>query len=108
MPLKQALRYLKRIFGATAIIGRTGGDEFNVLAFPENKKNAEKHILELKQACVDELNANSDKPYRIDLSMGICEFKCSEIDDLQSVIELADDKLYAVKRARTYDPYKQQ
>ena len=33
--------------------------------------------------------------------------KCSEIDDLQSVIELADDKLYAVKRARTYDPYKQ-
>ena len=73
MPLKQALRYLKRIFGATAIIGRTGGDEFNILAFPENKKNAEKHILELKQACVDELNANSDKPYRIDLSMGICE-----------------------------------
>ena len=71
--LKASAAILKKIFGATAIIGRTGGDEFNILAFPENKKNAEKHILELKQACVDELNANSDKPYRIDLSMGICE-----------------------------------
>ncbi|WP_028510720.1 GGDEF domain-containing protein [Ruminococcus sp. NK3A76] len=106
--LKASASILKKIFGPSAVIGRTGGDEFNILAFPEDGKKAEKHILELKQAYVEELNESSDKPYRIDLSMGICEFDCSDTQDLQSVIELADDKLYAVKRARTYDPYKQE
>ena len=61
---------------------------------------------EKKQKFVDELNAKSGKPYRIDLSMGMCEFCCADVDDLTSVIKSADNKLYEVKRQRKYNPYK--
>ncbi|MCR5816131.1 MAG: GGDEF domain-containing protein [Ruminococcus sp.] len=104
--LKASAALLKRIFRSTDIIGRTGGDEFNILAILGNERNIEQRILARKQKFVDELNAKSGKPYRIDLSMGMCEFCCADVDDLTSVIKSADNKLYEVKRQRKYNPYK--
>lgn len=104
--LKASAVLLEKIFGSDSIIGRTGGDEFNVLAMLGGEADIEQKILSRKQEYVDELNASSGKPYRIDLSMGIYEFCCSDIESLSDAVERADEKLYDVKRARKYDPYK--
>lgn len=102
--LRASADILRKLFRSTDIIARTGGDEFNIMAVV-SEPEFEKRILERKRTCVEALNSTAGKPYRIDLSMGICEFKCSDIDDLSTVIEQADNKLYQVKRARTYNPY---
>lgn len=106
--LKASAELLKKIFRSSDVIGRTGGDEFNILALVGDDPDIEGKIIERKKQFVSQLNSDSGKPYRIDLSMGICKFKCSEITDLSSVIEQADSKLYEVKRHREYnDPYKE-
>ncbi|MBR1752076.1 MAG: GGDEF domain-containing protein [Ruminococcus sp.] len=102
--LRASADILRHIFRSTDIIGRTGGDEFNVLAIV-NEPGLEEKILARKKACVDEVNATSGKPYRIDLSMGIYQFECSKLDDLSDAIKQADNRLYEVKRLRTYNPY---
>ncbi|MBR6336407.1 MAG: GGDEF domain-containing protein, partial [Ruminococcus sp.] len=103
--LKASADILRRIFRSTDIIGRTGGDEFNILALVGNEENIEQKILDRKKKFVEELNAKANKPYRIDLSMGICEFNCKDADDLSVITKTADNKLYEVKRVRKYNPY---
>lgn len=102
--LRAAADVLRKLFRSTDIIGRTGGDEFNIMAVV-NEPDFEDRIIKRKNACVEALNINAKKPYRIDISMGICEFRCSEIIDLPAVIEQADNALYKVKRSRRYNPY---
>ena len=103
--LRASAALLKKIFRSTDIIGRTGGDEFNILAIVSDDSGIESKIIERKQKFAAALNQECGKPYRIDLSMGICCFKCSETTDLNTVIEQADNKLYEVKRRRSYNPY---
>ena len=45
-------------------------------------------------------NQMAQKPYRIEMSIGICEVACSKDLDIEKVLEQADKKLYIEKKAK--------
>ena len=45
----------------------------------------------------NEINANSGKPYYINMSLGICEFKCMPDVDIKKMLDIADEQLYIEK-----------
>ena len=102
--LRASADVLRHIFRSTDIIGRTGGDEYNILAIV-SEPGLEEKILERKRSIIEQVNLESGKPYRIDLSMGIYQCRCSELGDLSEAIKQADNRLYEVKKVRKYNPY---
>ena len=102
--LRASADVLRHIFRSTDIIGRTGGDEYNILAIV-SEPGLEEKILERKRSFIEQVNHESGKPYRIDLSMGIYQCRCSELGDLSEAIKQADNRLYEVKKVRKYNPY---
>ena len=77
--------------------GRIGGDEFIAFTIVDEpnlilnfKKNLEREL--------EKLNSNKDKPYYIDLSVGIKELICYPNMDLKDILKEADDVLYEDKR----------
>lgn len=82
-----------------AVVSRFGGDEFVIFAHIK----AEEDIGALTQAIrmeTDDFNSRSAKPYRVDMSMGICQVTCSVDIDIYAALAEADRKLYRDKRAR--------
>ena len=45
-------------------------------------------------------NQMVQKPYRIEMSIGICEVACTKDLDIEEVLEQADKKLYIEKKAK--------
>jgi PleD family two-component response regulator len=45
-----------------------------------------------------QINSTSDKPYNVNISIGICEFICSTETDLTAIMNEADKLLYENKR----------
>lgn len=94
--LREIAAVLKETFRSTDIIGRLGGDEFVVFAIV-GVENCESVIKKRIAEIVKRHNENAGKPYPIDMSTGIYEFECSPNVDIYSVLDLADEKLYAEK-----------
>ena len=56
-------------------------------------------LRRIRQA-TDEYNRTSDKPYYVELSIGMIPFRCTEAPDIQGLIRNADSHLYEAKRNR--------
>lgn len=97
--LKAIANSLTKIFDKDAIIARMSGDEFAVLAFRDSYPDAES-LSKQKDKVFDELNYEVSKPYKICISMGIYECKCTNSYDLKEAIDKADGLLYAIKAKR--------
>ena len=78
------------------IIGRIGGDEFVAFALLNSQQSADLIANRIHKRLAD-INANSDKPYYIEASIGIVDFICHTDLDIQTLIKQADDALYENK-----------
>jgi diguanylate cyclase (GGDEF)-like protein len=97
--IKQAANRLLECLPGNSIIARIGGDEFVSLVLSDAVSFRDSVFDKLKEAG-DTFNAKSEKPYYIDLSVGILEFFCSPQIDLNEIIQQADELLYQAKAKR--------
>lgn len=97
--LREIGSILKEAFRNTDVISRFGGDEFvafALLGIPNYEKIMKHRISEI----TERHNQVVQKPYRIEMSIGICEVTCSKDLDIEKVLEQADKKLYIEKKAK--------
>lgn len=94
--LKMIANILKETF-PDGIVGRLGGDEFVAFALTDYSKSTSvirKKIAELTK----EYNDGNDKPYYVSMSVGICEFVCTQTVEIQDIMDKADVDLYIEKK----------
>ncbi len=95
--LRNIANILVNSFRPDDIIGRIGGDEFVSFAFVDNPDfitDVQNRIKELSH----ELNESCDKPYYIEMSVGISEFTCDFNIKIEDLLSQADNALYLNKR----------
>ncbi|MCE5342818.1 MAG: GGDEF domain-containing protein [Eubacteriales bacterium] len=91
---------LKNIAGENDLIGRIGGDEF-VGLFITDDPDFDTHFLQRFQAEAERYNLNAEKPYWLDVSIGLAHYVCRQGLEVSSVLAAADQYLYAAKRNRS-------
>ncbi len=81
------------------VSARMGGDEFAMFTILDEGETADDvlHSIEAFQA---EYNETSKQPYRLEMSIGYCEFICSPSVSLTSQLTLADKRQYENKELR--------
>jgi diguanylate cyclase (GGDEF)-like protein len=90
---------LREGFRESDVIGRVGGDEFAVLAVSRDK-GTDEALLSRFLAHVDAMNASDTLPVELSASVGIASWsKDFGKPDLQSLIRVADERMYEMKRA---------
>lgn len=95
--IKSIAKILTESFDPDDIIGRIGGDEFVAFAFlddPQRPTAIRNMIAKLSK----ELNDTCNKPYYIDISLGISTFTCSPMLNIEEVLHNADEALYENKK----------
>lgn len=90
---------LREILPADAITARIGGDEFISLVFSE-KEDFKRAAMEDLRVVSERFNRLSKKPYFVEISIGIYEFRCSQDTDLNELIQKSDELLYQAKVRR--------
>lgn len=97
--LRECAAILNDAFRHTDIIGRFGGDEFVACAIVG--KSMSEEVIKLRiEEITKRHNKESDKPYPIEMSVGLQEFLCDIDEDIYAILEKADEKLYAEKKSR--------
>ncbi len=94
--LQTAGEYLHNSLPENAVVGRIGGDEF--AAFVVSEK--EDFILYAKKALKEyseRFNRNSDKPYYIEMSMGIYKCSINKSLSITALLDKSDALLYEEK-----------
>lgn len=102
----QAVRLVKNCIRANDIFARIGGDEFVVAALSKEIPAIEKLVKNIKQAAKT-FNESSDKPYNVEMSIGIHFFSTSEPVSIAHVLDMADEALYEDKRKKNPTAVKQ-
>lgn len=90
---------LRETFRASDLIARVGGDEFCVLFAAESYHTAKIALTRLKNA-VDEANTQEGRPFSLSFSAGVAMFDPEDPCTLDQLIALADQQMYARKRAK--------
>ena len=67
-----------------------------MLGIPNYEKIMKHRISEI----TERHNQMVQKPYRIEMSIGICEVSCSKDLNIEEILEQADKKLYIEKKAK--------
>ena len=75
---------------------RLGGDEFLIVFSGIDAMEAEKVWQRIAASC-DEVNANESRDYLISLSHGLVDFGDTKNNDIDDLIKIADEKMYAEK-----------
>ena len=84
---------------STDILARIGGDEFLALVMSDMDAFDEEFRYRVKQACTA-LNEQSEKPYFVEVSLGIVSFTLDQATDVHKMVAEADKKLYEAKKRR--------
>lgn len=84
------------------IAGRTGGDEFYVLAPDYDQEKAERFADKLEKVLA-EFNASSGKEYTLNASCGYFVKKVADIERLEDLLKKSDEKMYSAKRKKYSD-----
>ncbi len=90
---------LRESLRSTDLIARIGGDEFLALVVSDQDAFDEVFRARIKNAC-ETLNAQSEKPYYVEVSLGIVGFSFDQSTDIQKMVAEADKKLYESKKRR--------
>lgn len=98
-----ALRSIANIFTSCLrsqdIVARAGGDEFLILLNCQKRNFQNTFRKRILDAC-SAFNAESKKPFLVEVSLGITEFIPTPETDIPAIIELADKDLYEAKKHR--------
>ena len=97
--LRQMAELLCRVFRDADIYARLGGDEFVVL-LPGTGNEHCKRIQERFEQALNELNANCGKPYQLSCSVGIIDYDAVTPPDIDTLLRLADERMYSCKSRR--------
>lgn len=97
--LRQMAELLCRVFRDADIYARLGGDEFVVL-LPGTENTHCKRIQERFEEALNEFNTNGGKPYQLSCSVGIIDYDAVTPPDLDTLLRLADEKMYLCKSGR--------
>ena len=97
--LKSVAEILKGCLRSNDILGRVGGDEYIIMVECEDPEFGESFRQRVKLAC-NLFNEKSEKPFLVEISLGITEFRPNVSTDIQQVISLADQQLYEAKKHR--------
>ena len=97
--IKEIASILKEAFRNTDVVARFGGDEyvaFAIIGVGDYENIMKQRITEITAAH----NAKVNKPYPIEMSVGICETYCSPTLDITEILDIADRRLYMEKKAK--------
>ena len=100
--LKTVATSLKKVCGnqkQRVFLARYGGDEFII----SGTNYSDEELLALKKQLLEEIkdvNNNSDKLYKLSLSIGYASGTPSELKTYETLLKRADEQMYIVKKAR--------
>ena len=90
---------LKEMVGENGIAGRIGGDEYAYfMTYETLPDNAD--LIEPFYNRFTEFNEQSDKPYNITVSIGVCKLEPEDTQSLDEALVQADARLYEEKKKR--------
>ena len=100
----QVLIQTTKLIGAqlrtTDVLGRIGGDEFAIIMPETNAQQGYPMAERIRALVAEQTMSTSKEPVKFTISMGIAELTLdSNIDDLEQLIQQADQALYAAKAA---------
>lgn len=96
--IKTVANALISVWGASEICSRFGGDEFTVASVCANDpENVGKNLIENIKKQLDNFNATSGKPYRVESSFGMQYAKIDKDFDVDALIKQADALMYSEK-----------
>lgn len=90
----------RSVLGAKEIAVRAGGDEFYIIGVGKYDEMKVKSKVGLVEYYINEKNRNSTKGYELSVSIGYCIKPLSESSDIEELIRIADDRMYANKTER--------
>ncbi|WJN61498.1 sensor domain-containing diguanylate cyclase [Pseudomonas sp. SO81] len=94
--IRQAAEILRRTLREADVAARMGGDEFCVVALG----NAGKSLQQRLQQAIAAFNGSAAQPFALSASLGCAELEeCAEAS-LDSLLALADERMYEDKRRR--------
>lgn len=88
---------LKAAVPESAVVSRTGGDEFTVMAILEENSSLPNEVEKKLVDGMKEFNEKSGLPYIVQASYGWDFRPASEIPNLDSCVNRADNKMYDMK-----------
>lgn len=91
--------YLRANLPEDAVIARIGGDEYVALVVTDEENYGQQIVPNIK-AFAEEFNQNTDKPFYVEMSVGVYEFVCDSGMDLGELFKKSDAVLYEQKRSR--------
>ena len=97
--IKTIARILSESFRSSDVVGRMGGDEFAAFAII-NKESCSDKIKARIQKSMKAFNDQSDKPYYVNISMGVHEFIIDDTVEIEQVLTKADAELYIEKKEK--------
>jgi len=97
--LKEVTGLFKSTLREIDIICRMGGDEF-LLIFPDNSLKDAPLIKARLDKDLNKLNQTLNKPYQIELSIGLSEYDPEKPLSMDELIRIADQKMYKEKERK--------
>ena len=94
-----AADYLRANLSLDAVIARLGGDEYVALIVTDEADYGEKIVSDIKTYAAA-FNKSSDKPFYVEMSVGVHAFTCERGADLGELFKKSDAVLYEQKRKR--------
>lgn len=102
--LRTIAEALRESFRKSDVVARMGGDEFAAFAVMDGE-NLPQRLRKRIQSILARLNVN-DKPYYVNISIGIHEFEIHDGCDIEDILSRADADLYREKHSKTKVIYK--
>ena len=99
LAIRQAAMILKATFRHMDILARLGGDEFTILAV-DTAPDFHQILRRRLDSALAAHNAESQKPYRLSMSIGAVPFDENSTVTLGELLERADETLYLEKKRR--------
>lgn len=97
--IKAMASVMSQTIGSGEVLGRFGGDEFVVLIAKCSEKDLQNEIARI-QTAIDNFNMLNMHPFELSASVGYHFETDANKTELEDLIELADQEMYKIKRAK--------
>ena len=97
--ISEAADVLRACFRQSDLVARLGGDEF--AAFTLASSESSEQVLRARlEACLASVNAQQDRLYPLNFSVGVLSCDASETGSVESLLEKADELMYREKKTK--------